>query len=363
MKFFLLTAELTQLIAQKVSSGAGMINNREKPLLALMVFVIMFGMGATLSIKDFRNALRKPKGILTGFLSQFGIMPLVAFSLSLLLKLDPVNALALILVGCLPAGSTSNMFAYFSRGDLALSISMTSASTLMAIIMTPLLLNFYGNLSIFGIPSIVDQMTILMKELNLLDPGSTVKFQIPNKDIIVSLFLVLIPVILGMILLKKSPGWAKAAEDTAGFMAIIIILFLLGSVVVRHNDLLLATPLKVYTAAIFVGLGGFLFGYFFSWLLKVPPRWRRTISLETGIQNGPLAFAIVILSFKEPLQSQMLWLPIMYSAFIVLTSSLLTLFFRRIGKHDYELYVNETVQRQLFGPHYRQGMSGPEAAQ
>ncbi|MCS6985550.1 MAG: bile acid:sodium symporter family protein [Leptospiraceae bacterium] len=363
MELSFLTADLTQLIWQKVQSGAGMINNREKPLLALMVFVIMFGMGATLSLQDFKNALKKPKGMITGFLSQFGVMPLVAFTLSLILRLDPVNALALILVGCLPAGSTSNMFAYFSRGDLALSIAMTSASTLMAIIMTPILLNFYGHLSLFGIPSIVDQMTELMQSMNLLESGSGVKFQIPNKDIIVSLFLVLIPVILGMILRKKSPGWAKAAEDTAGFMAVIIIVFLLGSVVVRHNDLLLATSGKIYFAAIMVGLGGFLFGYLFSWALGVPPRWRRTISLETGIQNGPLAFAIVMMSFKEPLQSQMLWLPIMYSAFIVLTSSLLTLFFRRIGKEDYELFVNESVQRELFGPNYRQGMSGPKPAQ
>ncbi len=367
MNFFFATSTLTQLIADKVNHGGGLINNLEKPLLAFMVFIIMFGMGATLSLKDFKNALKRPKGMLVGFLSQFGIMPALAFGLSLVLKLDPQNAIALILVGCLPAGSTSNMFAYFSRGDLALSISMTSASTLMAIIMTPLLLVFYSNLSVFGIPSLAEQMSAEMAKIasaaGTVDPAATIKFQIPTKDIIASLILVLVPVIGGMILLKKSPGWAKAAEDTAGFMGVIVILFLLMSVVARHGDLLVATDWKIYAAAILVGLGGFKFGYLFSWAIKCPPRWRRTISLETGIQNGPLAFAIVMLSFKEPLMSQMLWLPILYAAFIVCTSSIVTLIYRKVGKEDYELYVNESVQRQLFGHFYRHGMSGPKVAE
>lgn len=369
MRFVYLSSELTRLIAEKGSDG--LINEYEKPLLGLMVFVIMFGMGATLNLHDFRIALKRPRGIIIGFLSQFGFMPAVAFGLSYVFNLDPQNAIALIMIGCLPAGTTSNMFSYFSRGDLALSISMTTASTLMAILMTPVLLVFYTTLDPASVGlagsqgSIATQMTAeiaAMQGANA-DSSTVTAFEIPTKDIISSLIVVLVPVIMGMILLKYSPGWAKAAEDTAGFMGIIVILFLLASVAIRHTELLTATPGVIYAASILVGLAGFKFGFIFAWLLRLPPRFQRTISLETGIQNGPLAFAIVILSFQEPLESQILWLPILYSAFIVLTSAVVTLIYRRVGKQDYELYENEKVQKELFGPNYRHGMSGPVAAQ
>jgi BASS family bile acid:Na+ symporter len=324
--------ELVNLLSERL-----LINPYEEILLAIMVAIIMFGMGATLNLDDFKKVIKKPKGIIVGFLSQFGFMPFIAFIISRILNLDPYNAVALILIGCLPAGSTSNMFAYFSRGDVALSISMTTASTLLAIIMTPLLLVFYAS-------------------------GFADQIQIPVKNIIISLLLVLIPVIGGMILRRKSQRWAKAAEDTAGFTGFIIIVFLVGSVVVRHGDLLLLTPAKIYFASILVGIIGFLFGYLFSGLLKASPRHRRTISLETGIQNGPLSFAIILLSFDKEVANQLLWLPILYSSFIVCTSTFITLFYRKVGKADYELFVNETVQKKLFGDNYRQGMSGPKEA-
>jgi len=97
------------------------------------------------------------------------------------------------------------------------------------------------------------------------------------------------------------------------------------------------------------------------------------VALETGIQNGPLAFAIVILSFgaNEIIQNEMLWLPILYSFFIVVTSSFATLFFRKIGKTDFEIYENETVQKRLFGDQwnpvpmneYGTGSTGPSASE
>lgn len=332
--------DLSSAIMAKVAAEGSLLNRLEQPLLLLMVLVIMFGMGATLNLNNFKEAFKKPKGILIGFLSQFGIMPLVAFGLSHILNLDPQNAIALILIGCLPAGSTSNMFAYFSRGDVALSISMTAASTMAAIVMTPVLLGLYAS----GFANQIGQVD-----------GQS--FQIPYANIVISLVAVLIPVIGGMYLLKKSPDWAKVAEETASFMGILVILFLVGSAVIRHNDLILLTPANVVIASIFVGLFGMMFGYFLAWGTKLPPRWRRTISLETGIQNGPLAFAIVLASFKAPLDSQLLWLPILYSMMIVIFSSLVTLFFRRIGKNDWELFENQTIQEKLFGKAYAKKMA------
>ena len=317
-----------------------LINPVQQGLLAFMVLIIMFGMGAALTSQDFSNALRRPRGILIGFLSQFGIMPLIAFSLAHLLQLAPAKAIALILIGCLPGGSTSNMFAYFARGSVALSISMTAASTMLALVMMPLLLELYAS-------DFAAQLNEQMRK-----GGEEAHFVIPYSNIITSLLVVIIPVGAGMILRRYSPDWAKAAEDTAGFMSIIVILFLLFTTLVLRSEYFLTTPWEIYVAAICIGLIGFLFGYGTATAFRMPPRFKRSISLETGIQNGPMAFAIILLSFSEPIQSEMLWIGILYSAFIVVTSSFITLFYRRIGKVDWELHQNTCVHKRLFGEEY-----------
>lgn len=316
-----------------------LLHDIDQVLLGIMILLIMFGMGASLTVDDFRTVARKPRGVLIGFLSQFGLMPFVAWSLAVLLGLPPAFAIALILIGCLPGGSTSNMFAYFSRSSVALSIAMTTASTLLALLMMPLLLEFYAS-----------PFTREISETMRAEGGTD--FVIPTGNIIASLLLVLVPVAAGMVLRARSRGWAKTAEDTAGFMAIIVILYLIGTAFVRHGTLFLETPWEVYAAAICVGLLGFLFGYWVSRLFRLEPIFQRAISLETGIQNGPVAFAIILLSFTDPIQSQMLWVAILYSTFIVMTSSFITLWYRKRGEFDWDIYKNTTIHNRLFGDDY-----------
>ncbi len=313
---------------------------QDQVLLAIMIFVIMLGMGASLTVNDFKAVARSPKGVLVGFLSQFGLMPLIALGLAIVLNLHPAFAIALILIGSLPGGTTSNMFAYFSRGSVALSISMTTASTIMALFMMPIILSVYT-------VRFTSQLTADMRAA-----GAETEFVIPTGNIISSLVLVLVPVIIGMILRRKSPGWAKTAEDTAGFMAVLVILYLIMTAFVRHGGLFLRTPIEVYIATIGLGLAGFFFGYWFSRFIGMFPLFQRAISLETGIQNGPVSFAIILLSFNEPVQSQMLWLAILYSTFIVMTSSGITLYFRKKGKFDWDVYKNTQIHHRLFGKEY-----------
>jgi len=312
----------------------------DQALLAIMIFVIMLGMGASLTPDDFRAVARKPKGVFIGFLSQFGLMPLIAFGLATLFNFPPAFAISLILIGCLPGGTTSNMFTYFSRGSVALSISMTTASTIMALIMMPILLQLYTG-------GFTAQISASMQL-----SGGEADFVIPTMNIISSLILVLVPVAMGMFLRRRWPDWAKTAEDTAGFVGILVILYLILTAFIRHGHLFLQTPIGVYIGAIGLGLAGFFFGYWFSRLLGVYPLFQRAISLETGIQNGPVSFAIILLSFSEPVQSQMVWLAILYSTFIVITSSIITLRFRKKGRKDWDIYKNTTIHNRLFGESY-----------
>ena len=313
----------------------------DQALLAVMIFVIMFGMGSSLTLNDFKAIAKSPRGVLIGFVSQFGLMPLIAFGLSHVLGLAPAFAISLILIGTLPGGTTSNMFTYFSRGSVALSISMTTASTIMALLMMPLLLQLYTK-------GFIGQITDSMQA-----SGAVTEFVIPTGNIMSSLVMVLVPVALGMYLKYKSPDWAKTAEDTAGFVGMLVILYLIFTAFFRHGALFLQTPANVYLAAIGLGLAGFLFGYYLSKLMGMYPVHQRAISLETGIQNGPVAFAVILLSFNEPVQSQMLWLAILYSTFIVISSSVVTLYFRRKGAFDWSIYKNTLVHNRLFGETYQ----------
>ncbi|MEX2352150.1 MAG: bile acid:sodium symporter [Balneolaceae bacterium] len=318
-----------------------LLHNIDQILLGVMIVLIMFGMGASLTMDDFRAVGRHSRGVLIGFISQFGLMPLFAFGLATVLELSPAFAIALILIGCLPGGTTSNMFTYFSRGSVALSIAMTTASTILALIMMPLLLELYTS-------GLTEQIS---EELRA--GGSETEFIIPIGNIITSLVAVLLPVAGGMFLRARSRTWAKTAEDTAGFVAIIVILYLICTAFIRHGTLFIETPVEIYIAAISVGLLGFLFGYWVSRLCRLAPIFQRAISLETGIQNGPIAFAIILLSFSEPIQSQMIWLAILYSTFIVITSSFITLYYRKRGKFDWEVHHNTVIHNRLFGEEYR----------
>lgn len=317
-----------------------LLYGHDQALLALMIFVIMLGMGASLTIDDFRAVGRRPRGVLIGFMSQFGLMPLLAFALATILKLPPAFAIALILIGCLPGGTTSNMFTYFSRGSVALSISMTTASTVMALVMMPILLQLYT-------PGFTSQISA-----SLQASGAEAEFVIPTGNIISSLVMVLVPVVLGMLLRRKWPNWAKTAEDTAGFVGIIVILYLILTAFIRHGSYFLQTPLSVYVGAVGIGLAGFFFGYWMSRAMGMYPLFQRAISLETGIQNGPVAFAVILLSFTNPVQDQMVWLAILYSTFIVITSSVITMFYRKNGRLDYDIYRNTVIHNRLFGESY-----------
>ena len=288
-----------------------MLTDTETKLLGVMMMVIMLGMGASLTFKDFRIAFKKPQGILVGLLCQYGIMPFLGYALGLLLGLPPALAIGLILMGCMPGGTTSNIFTYFSKGVLALSIMMTICSTLVAVVMVPLLLDFYAGLS--GLPT---------------------EYKVPAGNVAQVLVVLIVPTLIGLFLRKWNPNVGATIELIGGALGIFVILFLLVTWVPRNHQLLASTPWPVYAAAIGLGLVGMLLGYLLSGLLKQDRRRARTIALETGIQNGPLGILIVVLTFSGEMQQQVLLIPVLYSLFIVLTSSAVTVWFRGITTRE-----------------------------
>ena len=288
-----------------------MLTELETRLLGVMMMLIMLGMGASLTFKDFRIAFRKPAGIAIGLACQYGIMPFLGYALSVLLGLSPALAIGLILMGCMPGGTTSNIFTYFSKGVLALSIMMTICSTLVAVAIVPALLAFFSGLK--GLPS---------------------EYTVPAGNVALVLVVLIVPTLIGIFLRKWNPNAGAAIELIGGALGIFVILFLILTWVPRNHQLLATTPWPVYFAAIGLGLIGMLLGYCLSRALRQDMRRARTIALETGIQNGPLAILIVLLTFKGDQQQQVLLIPVLYSLFIVLSSSAVTIWFRGITTRE-----------------------------
>ena len=263
--------------------------------------------------RDFISALRRPWGLIIAWVTQFGIMPLLAFLLvlGLILQFPPEYAaplaLGALLMGSVPAGTTSNIFTFFSKGNLGLSVMMTTNSTLWALLMTPLALHLYGT--------------------RFMPAG--LELQIPIANIIVTLAIMLVPVAIAMVIRRYSPNIGAVMELLGGFFGLFFIVFLIVTWVPRNWQLLVGTPWQVYLVAICLGLFGITVAYAIARGIRLHPMNARTIGLETGIQNGPLAIGIVILSFAGEQMNQILVVPALYSLFIVFVATFVTLYFRR----------------------------------
>jgi len=282
-----------------------MVTPLEQILLVALLVLIMFGMGASLTPRDFLSSLRRPWGLIIGWVTQFGIMPLIAFTMILTLGLPPAAAVGALIMGSVPGGTTSNIFTYFSKGNLALSVLMTTNSTVWALLMTPLALYIYGRGFV------------------------TAELQIPVENIAVTLGMLLIPVAIAMVIRRRNANVGAVMELMGGIFGVLVIVFLIVTWVPRNWGLLMTTPWQVYFVAVFLGMFGISIGYGIAKLIRLHPMNARTVGLETGIQNGPLAIGIVILTFGAPLMEEVLLIPVLYSLFIVIVATFVTLYFRR----------------------------------
>ena len=233
------------------------------PLLA----VVMFLMGITLTPDDFKRVLVFPQPVLIGIFLQFLIMPLAAFLLSRLLQLTPELTVGMVLVGSCAGGTASNVICYLARGDVALSISMTLASTLLGVIATPLLCTLYLSTTVS-----VDTMGMLL-------------------DIVQ---VVLVPVSLGVIANRLLGSTFGRLEPVLPSLSMLAILLIIAIIVALNADRLVEVGLITVVAVIFhntLGLGG---GYSLARLLRCNQRQSRTIAIEVGMQNSGLGVALAL---------------------------------------------------------------------
>ncbi len=281
-----------------------MLSGFEKALLAILLITLMMGMGTTLDRSSVRSIAKSPKGIVIGVASQFGWMPLVAFGLAKALSLPNELALGLVLIGCTPGGTTSNLFAYFSKANVALSIGMTAVSTAVAVVAMPAVLWLYGS-------AFTDAQVAL-----------------PIKDIVITLVLVLIPVWIGMGIRAKSASVAKWVERVGAWSGLGVLVLLVGTAVLNQRATFAEIPFNAYVAAVALGGVGMVLGYATATAVKLQESDRRAVALETGIQNSALAIGIVVATFPEAQHELLLRMPLLYALCVLLSASGVTAFFR-----------------------------------
>ena len=236
-----------------------------------MLGLIMFGMGLTLSPTDFRIVLSRPKDILIGCLAQFTVMPLLAWLLTWAFQLPKELALGVILVGCCPGGTASNVITYLAKGDLALSVGMTATSTLLAPLLTPLLVWLLAG-------TMVDVDTLGMLQSIV--------------------YVVIAPIIAGLLCQRFLPRLTKALVPYLPAFSTIVICLVVGIVVSHNATRLLVGGFVVVVAVMLHNLLGLLIGFLTGRLLRLSRPKCVALSVEVGMQNSGLASSLAVLHFS-----------------------------------------------------------------
>ena len=237
------------------------------PLLGL----VMFAMGMTLTADDFLTVLRRPFPVVLGVVLQFLLMPLAAWVLAKLAGLPPQLAVGLILVGCSPGGTASNVICYLAKGDVALSITLTTVSTLLAIIATPL--------------------------LTLLYAGATVP--VPAVDMLITILkVILIPVLLGVLANHFFHRSLVVVRDLFPVVSVAAIVVIIAIIVALNQGQLENLVPGLAIVVILHNLVGLAGGYWLPRVLGRELRECRTLSIEVGMQNSGLAVALAVKYFS-----------------------------------------------------------------
>ena len=232
--------------------------------------VIMFGMGMALRTDDFRVVFSRPKDVIIGCLAQFTVMPLLALGLSRLFSLDESLTVGMVLVGCCPGGTASNVITYLAKGDLALSVGMTATSTLLAPVLTPLLV--------------------------WLSVGKSVDVDVAAMLLSI-LWVVILPIAAGLVVKRLWPRFSDRATDYLPAVSSLAIALIVLIVISASAHRLLLGGAVIIVAVALHNLCGLALGWLIGRVMRLPDAKRRAISIEVGMQNSGLASSLATLHF------------------------------------------------------------------
>ena len=241
------------------------------PYISLLLGIIMFGMGLTLTLDDFKGIMKTPKSVVIGILAQYTIMPLIAFGLAHLFQLPPEIAVGIILVGCCPGGTASNVMTFLARGNTALSVTVTAFSTILAPILTPTLTLLFASK---WLPVSAGDMFISIVQI------------------------VLIPIVLGVIIQMLFKEQVEKSVKALPLISVIGIVAVVTAVVAANTEAIATTGLLIFTVVILHNIFGLFIGYLMAKALRLNYRDQKAVSIEVGMQNSGLGSALAMAHFS-----------------------------------------------------------------
>lgn len=241
------------------------------PYISILLGVIMFGMGMTISAKDFKEVGRHPLKVVIGVLAQFIVMPLLAFTLAKGLRLEPEIAIGVILVGCCPGGTASNVMTFLAKGNTALSVAITSVSTLLAPILTPALIYLLAS--------------------EWLEVSAAAMFMSVVK-------IVLVPIILGFIVQLFLKEQVQKSVEVLPLISVIAIVLIVAAVVSTSKDKIVESGLLIFGVVILHNGLGYLIGFLTGKLFNLTYEDRKAMAIEVGMQNSGLGAALATAHFS-----------------------------------------------------------------
>ena len=241
-------------------------------LVSVLLGVVMFGMGLSLNPQDFKIVFARPRDVTIGCAAQFTIMPALAWALSRLFGLDEALTIGVVLVGCCPGGTASNVMTYLAKGDLALSVGMTGVSTLLAPFLTP--------------------------ALTWLLAGKTVDVDAVGMFVGI-VWVVILPIVLG---LAAKRFWPHATARAVRFMPTVsslAIAVIIALVLAANAERLFTGGIAVILVVVLHNLCGLALGYLLALALRLPEPKRRALCIEVGMQNSGLAASLAAAHFAS----------------------------------------------------------------
>ncbi len=241
------------------------------PYISILLGIVMFGMGLTLKAKDFSEVFTRPKDVLVGILGQFIIMPLLAFVLCQVLNLSDEIAVGVILVGCCPGGTASNVMTFLGKGDVPLSVTISACTTLMAPIVTPALIWLFASKWVD-----VDPVAMFLSIV----------------------YIVILPIVAGVIINAFFGGVVRAAVSVLPLISVFAIIAIVAAVVSVSQKQIAQTGAIIFAVVVLHNCLGLALGYLMAKLLGMSLPKKKALSIEVGMQNSGLGVALAMAHFS-----------------------------------------------------------------
>jgi len=276
-------------------------------ILALSLMIIMFGMGLSLTIKDFKRVVNYPKAVFVGLVSQIIVLPLIGYLIATGLDLSPTIAIGIMLLAACPGGATSNLLTHLAKGDLALSVSLTAIASILSIITIPIIVQF-------AILEFANQSQVVSVD------SITMVTQL--------MVIVIIPVSIGMLVNAKYSKFSERMEKPVKKASAIIFILVIIGVIISIRDVFMDYLGEAGLPSIILNVSTMVIGFTLAVLFKLTKPQAISISIETGIQNGTLAITLATIALNNAEYSIV---PAVYGLLMFFSGAVIILLRKRLG--------------------------------